>query len=658
MLTEHKSYGDRFNRLKAAIQLGLPFGDTLPTIDADHEGPSLFFLTTDELVYKSNGIVWVPLASGSSIVVGSYIITGTGVWSGVGLVMDISDATYKINGTNYAGTGGTATHDPADATFPRIDTIYWDDAGAYGILTGVPAVAAVKPMVDPATQVELRTVLIPAGATTPGGITDETFFNEGTEATNASNIASIDFAYATSPLSGVVSMYAPAFNSGEYFSFRKASVYNATDYGFVVFNIRLIAAWASTKFLSLYFYNDTTPTTNALNILSGQYGFNRTVTGTWQTVTVPVSAMALITDAFDKLYFRTNGAIATAFQIDNVRIQTGSYSSGTGVNSFAGRTGMVDPMVGDYFVKSANLAAFPGAGSTAKIYVALDTGILYQWDGSAYTVISSGSASLYLGLYASLVALQTAHPTAAAGQYAQVDAGIGTDTSIYLWDADDADWIEVGSGGVATWGAIAGTLSAQTDLQTALDGKVDENAAITGATKTKVTYDAKGLVTGGADATTADIADSTNKRYVVDADLVKLTNTSGTNTGDEVFEYANIGAFPGTGAAGAVYVSMATNFLYRWDAGTVAYVQVGGSSGGGSWGSITGTLSAQTDLQTALDDKAENFLASFTPAAGIIANGDSLQESIEKLDGNIGALGTQVGAVQVGNNLFNYYNFR
>ena len=41
--------------------------------------------------------------------------------------------------------------------------------------------------------------------------------------------------------------------------------------------------------------------------------------------------------------------------------------------------------------------------------------------------------------------------------------------------------------------------------QTALDLKVDENAAITGATKTKITYDAKGLVTAGADLAAGDI---------------------------------------------------------------------------------------------------------------------------------------------------------
>jgi len=86
--------------------------------------------------------------------------------------------------------------------------------------------------------------------------------------------------------------------------------------------------------------------------------------------------------------------------------------------------------------------------------------------------------------------------------------------------------------GLVTAGADA-AIADITGLQTALDGKVDENAAITGATKTKITYDAKGLVTAGADATTADIADSSNKRYVTDAQLTVIGNTSGTNTGDQ-----------------------------------------------------------------------------------------------------------------------------
>jgi hypothetical protein len=53
-----------------------------------------------------------------------------------------------------------------------------------------------------------------------------------------------------------------------------------------------------------------------------------------------------------------------------------------------------------------------------------------------------------------------------------------------------------------------------TDLQDELDSKVDGNSAITGATKTKVTYDGKGLVTSGTDATQDDIVDGTTyKRF-------------------------------------------------------------------------------------------------------------------------------------------------
>lgn len=73
------------------------------------------------------------------------------------------------------------------------------------------------------------------------------------------------------------------------------------------------------------------------------------------------------------------------------------------------------------------------------------------------------------------------------------------------------------------------TIATTTDLTS----KVDGNTAITGATKTKISYDSKGLVTSGADATTSDISDSTNKRYVTDANLTIIGNQSGTNTGDE-----------------------------------------------------------------------------------------------------------------------------
>jgi hypothetical protein len=71
-----------------------------------------------------------------------------------------------------------------------------------------------------------------------------------------------------------------------------------------------------------------------------------------------------------------------------------------------------------------------------------------------------------------------------------------------------------------------------TNLTTDLAAKVTANAGISAGTATKITYDAKGLVTAGTAATTADIADSADKRYCTDAQKTIIGNTSGTNSGD------------------------------------------------------------------------------------------------------------------------------
>jgi hypothetical protein len=101
----------------------------------------------------------------------------------------------------------------------------------------------------------------------------------------------------------------------------------------------------------------------------------------------------------------------------------------------------------------------------------------------------------------------------------------------------------------ANLGLVIGTnvqapLVAGTDYQTPLTAGTNyivPNSAIAGATKTKITYDTKGLITVGADATTADIAPSTDKNYITDIQLALLNVTSGTNTGDQTTIVGNAG---------------------------------------------------------------------------------------------------------------------
>lgn len=135
---------------------------------------------------------------------------------------------------------------------------------------------------------------------------------------------------------------------------------------------------------------------------------------------------------------------------------------------------------------------------------------------------------------------------------------INADNTITLRTA--AEFLSDIGGGASTWGAITGTLASQTDLQTALDAKVAANAGIIGATKTKITYDAKGLVTAGADATTADIADSSNKRYVTDAQLTVIGNTSGTNSGDQTITLTGDVTGSGTGSFATTIAADAVTF--------------------------------------------------------------------------------------------------
>jgi hypothetical protein len=106
------------------------------------------------------------------------------------------------------------------------------------------------------------------------------------------------------------------------------------------------------------------------------------------------------------------------------------------------------------------------------------------------------------------------------------------------------------------WGQITGTLSNQTDLNNALALKAN-------------------LVGGKVPA-------SELPSYV-----------------DDVVEVANFASLPVTGETGKIYITLDTNFIYRWTGST--YVEIKDSSA--VWGAITGTLSSQTDLQNALNAK-------------------------------------------------------
>jgi len=83
---------------------------------------------------------------------------------------------------------------------------------------------------------------------------------------------------------------------------------------------------------------------------------------------------------------------------------------------------------------------------------------------------------------------------------------------------------------------------------------------------------------------------------------------------DDVLEFADLAAFPASGATGKIYVALDTNKIYRWSGAT--YIEVSPTVGT-IWGGITGTLSNQTDLQNALNAKQDDLNGTgFVKASG------------------------------------------
>lgn len=177
------------------------------------------------------------------------------------------------------------------------------------------------------------------------------------------------------------------------------------------------------------------------------------------------------------------------------------------------------------------------------------------------TVTAVGSApndngDLLVGQVLTLEPADATHPgllTAGAQSIGGAKTFTGAITASNISGTNTGDQTTVtGNAGTATALQTARTINGVSFNGTANITVVDSaavvaNVAITGASKTKVTYDAKGLVTSGADATTADIAASTNRNYVTDAQQTVIGNTSGTNSGD--ITLATVGSTPANAGA-------------------------------------------------------------------------------------------------------------
>jgi len=183
------------------------------------------------------------------------------------------------------------------------------------------------------------------------------------------------------------------------------------------------------------------------------------------------------------------------------------------------------------------------------ISTAIQTALNLKQNAISLTITGTSGAATLTGATLNIPQYETSLSYSALPTSGLVNSSTGTPATITLADATNAGLLKPAkftvlenTSGTNTGDETTATIKTKLGITTLsgsntgdqdLSNLVVKNTAITGATNTKITYDSKGLVTGYAAATTADIADSTNKRYVTDANLTVIGNTSGTNTGDQ-----------------------------------------------------------------------------------------------------------------------------
>ncbi len=267
-----------------------------------------------------------------------------------------------------------------------------------------------------------------------------------------------------------------------------------------------------------------------------------------------------------------NGSFATTLAASGVN--SGTYGSSTAIPTFTVDTkGRITSASSVAITAGVSTLAYSTTGSsnggtisgttlTLTAADALNPGLIStgaQTIAGAKTFSSDVTATNFLGNATTATTASNISATSNTTLTSLANlATVGTITA-GTWSGSVISSSKGGAGTVsgllkANGSGVVSAAVAGTDYQaplTAGTSFIAPNAAITAATKTKITYDAFGLVTAGADATTADIAPSTNRNYVTDAQAGVISNTSGTNTGDQTITLTGDVTGTGTGSFAA-----------------------------------------------------------------------------------------------------------
>lgn len=276
---------------------------------------------------------------------------------------------------------------------------------------------------------------------------------------------------------------------------------------------------------------------------------------------------------------------------------------------FANASGLGDMLIATYDPQGVGDDAFDTdnhtSGTTNKVFTATEktklSGIATGAEVNAtHTGDATGSGAL------SVVALR--------GTPLDSTVGSPADGKILVYRTAGSDWIledKPSTSAAPDWGDITGTLSDQTDLQLALDDKV-ESVTGTGVISVNNTDPLNPII-----STTAEVNVNADWNSV-SGDSQILNKPTLLVVSDDAYDATSWNGNTDAATKNAIRDKIETL-----------------SGGGGTWGSITGTLSDQTDLDSALDGKLDSVVAGTNVT---VDNTDPLNPIINATGGSSGTI--------------------
>lgn len=248
------------------------------------------------------------------------IVPGVVTWDS-GLTFSVSPSIYYIDGVRYTSAQTSITLDAADGTNPRIDALALDATGVIKI-TGTAAASPAFPQITP-DQILLTYIQVNAGATTPTSVSSTTIYDENTEWTASATGVTVNFNNTSNVFHLTKAADVGAFTNGQSFKFVNGSTLSSTDFTAIKFYIRLKATFTNSTQLQLAWLNGNSVVSSTVNLANNTYGYSRQTTGSYQEITIPISAWSFSSSTFNTLRVTLAGSNASGFYFDYAQIQGG-----------------------------------------------------------------------------------------------------------------------------------------------------------------------------------------------------------------------------------------------------------------------------------------------------------------------------------------------